>query len=119
MHRCGSGLCLLMTITFAIALTGCLGSSTPNSSTGSVQNVSLNPAVNFSMDVGKSQVFSATATDANGRPVVGSTQFTVTDSARRRPAQHRSRLPATATPAPEHGTRRSPFAIPARPASRS
>jgi hypothetical protein len=78
MHRCGSGLCLLMTITFAIALTGCLGNSTPNSSTGGVQNVSLNPAANFSMDVGKSQVFTATATDANGRPVLGSTQFSVT-----------------------------------------
>jgi hypothetical protein len=78
MHRCGSGLCLLMTITFAIALTGCLGNSTPNSSTGGVQNVSLNPVSNFSMDVGKSQVFTATATDANGRPVLGSTQFSVT-----------------------------------------
>ena len=75
MHRCSSAFFLAIILTFAIALTGCLGKSSPTSLNGGVRSVSLNPASDFSMDVGTSQVFSATATDANGHAVVGIVQF--------------------------------------------
>src|SRR6267378_2912957 len=78
MHRCGSGLLLTLVITFVVALTGCLGKSSPNPNGGAVKTVTLNPGSNFSIDVGGTQFFSASATDANGRPVLGaSIQFIV------------------------------------------
>src|SRR6266481_6414028 len=78
MHRCGSGFLLTLVITFAVALTGCLGKSSPNPNGGAVKTVTLNPGFNFSIDVGGTQFFSASATDANGRPVLGvSIQFIV------------------------------------------
>jgi hypothetical protein len=78
MHRCSPGLVLTLVITFVVALTGCLGKSSPNSGGGGVKTVTLNPSSNFSIDVGGTQIFSASATDANGRPVVGvSIQFIV------------------------------------------
>ena len=78
MHRCGSGLLLTLVITFVVALTGCLGKSSPNPNGGAVRTVTLNPDSNFSIDVGGTQFFSASATDANGRPVLGvSIQFIV------------------------------------------
>lgn len=77
MHRCSSGFFLIIILTFAIALSGCLGNSSPKSPNGGVKSVSLNPSSNFSMDVGTSQVFTATATDANNRPVVGVVQYLV------------------------------------------
>ena len=61
MYRCGSGFLLTLAITFVVALTGCLGKSSSNSGNGGVQSVSLNPSSNFSIDVGGTQVFSATA----------------------------------------------------------
>ena len=78
MHRCGSGFLLTLVITFVVALTGCLGKSSPNPNGGAVKTVTLNPGFNFSIDVGGTQFFSASATDANGRPVLGvSIQFIV------------------------------------------
>ena len=78
MHRCGSGLLLTLVITFVVALTGCLGKSSPNPNGGGVKTVTLSPGSNFSIDVGGTQFFSASATDANGRPVLGvSIQFIV------------------------------------------
>jgi hypothetical protein len=71
MHRCGPGLLLTFVIAFVVALTGCLGKSSPNPGAGGVKSVTLNPATNFSIDVGGTQVFSANATDANGHPVIG------------------------------------------------
>ena len=78
MHRCGSGFFLILVITLVVALTGCLGKSTPNPNGGGVKTVTLSPGSNFSIDVGGTQIFSASATDANGRPVIGvSIQFVV------------------------------------------
>jgi hypothetical protein len=78
MHRCSPGLLLTLVITFVVALTGCLGKSSPNPGGGGVKTVTLNPGSNFSIDVGGTQFFSASATDANGRPVIGvSIQFVV------------------------------------------
>ncbi len=78
MHRCGSGFLLTMVVTLVVALTGCLGKSSPNSSGGGVKTVTLNPGSNFSIDVGGTQGFSASGTDAKGRPILGaSIQFIV------------------------------------------
>src|ERR1700719_4282882 len=78
MHRCGTGFLLTLVITFVIALTGCLGKSSHNPNGGAVKTVTLSPSSNFSIDVGGTQIFSANATDANGRPVLGvSIQFIV------------------------------------------
>src|SRR3981189_2922224 len=78
MHRCGSGFLLTLVIAFVVALTGCLGKSRPNPNGGGVKTVTLSPGSNFSIDVGGTQFFSASATDANGRPVLGvSIQFIV------------------------------------------
>src|SRR5258706_1468487 len=78
MYRCGPGLLLTLAITFVLALTGCLGKSSSNSSNGGVQSVTLNPGSNFSIDVGGTRVFSATGRDASGRAVLGaSIQFIV------------------------------------------
>ena len=71
MQRCGSGLLLTLAITFVVALTGCLGKSSSNSSNGGVQSVTLNPSFNFSIDVGGTQIFSATARNAAGGTVIG------------------------------------------------
>jgi hypothetical protein len=78
MHRCGSGFLLTLAVTFVIALTGCLGKSSPNPNGGAVKTVTLSPSSNFSIDVGGTQIFSANATDSNGQPVLGvSIQFIV------------------------------------------
>ncbi len=78
MHRCGSGFLLSSVITFVVALTGCLGKSSINPGGGGVKTVTLNPGSNFSIDVGGTQIFSASGTDASGRPVLGaSIQFIV------------------------------------------
>ena len=71
MHRCGTVLLLLMAITLVIAFTGCLGSNTASSGAGGVKSISLNPGGNLSLDVGGTLGFSASATDANGHPIVG------------------------------------------------
>ena len=77
MHRCGSVFLLLLTITFAVALSGCFGKGSPNPDTGGVKTVTINPASNFSMDVGGTQIFTTSATDALGRAIVGSPQYSV------------------------------------------
>src|SRR5258708_25654980 len=70
MYRCGPGLLLTLAITFVLALTGCLGKSSSNSSNGGVQSVTLNPGSNFSIDVGGTRVFSSTGKDASVRAVL-------------------------------------------------
>src|SRR5216684_2273677 len=78
MHRCSSGFLLTLVITLVVALTGCLGKSSINPAGGGVKTVTLSPGSNFSIDVGGTQIFSASGTDANGRPVLGaSVQFIV------------------------------------------
>ncbi len=71
MHRCGSGSLLTLTITFVIALTGCLGKSTSNSGNGGVTSITLSPSSRISLDVGGTQVFGASAKDAFGHTVLG------------------------------------------------
>jgi hypothetical protein len=79
MYRCGSGFLLTLAITFVVALTGCLGKSSSNSGNGGVQSVTLSPSSDFSIDVGGTQVFSATAKNAAGGTVLGAAiQFVVT-----------------------------------------
>jgi hypothetical protein len=71
MHRCSSGLLLTLVITFVVALTGCLGTSSSTSGNGGVSSVSLSPGSSVSIDVGTSQVFSATGKNASGSTVLG------------------------------------------------
>jgi len=79
MYRCGSRVLLLtFIIALAIALTGCLGKSSANPGNSGVQSVTLSPSNNFSLEVGATQVFSATGKNANGTAVAGgSIQFLV------------------------------------------
>src|ERR1019366_7130949 len=69
MHRCGSGFLLTLAIAFVVALTGCLGKSSTNLGNAGVQSVTLSPANPFSLEVGGTQVFSASGKDAAGKPV--------------------------------------------------
>ena len=79
MRRCSSGFLLIVAVSLALTLTACLGKSTPGSSGTGVQSVSLSPSVNFSMDIGTTQVFSATAKNAAGHTIIGSSlEFSVT-----------------------------------------
>ncbi|HKM46104.1 MAG TPA: hypothetical protein VJX69_00865 [Terriglobales bacterium] len=71
MHRCGSGFLLTLAIIFVIAFTGCLGKSSSNPGNGGVTSITLSPSSRISMDVGGTQVFSASAKDASGRTVLG------------------------------------------------
>ncbi len=71
MHRCGSAFLLTLAITVVVAFTGCLGKSTSNSGNGGVQTVTLSPGNIISIDVGGTQVFSATAKNASGGTVLG------------------------------------------------
>jgi hypothetical protein len=80
MQRCSSVFVFKSAIMFvlALALTGCLGksSSTPDSS--GVQTVTLTPTAYATIDVGAIKVFSASALDADGKPVPGvNIQFVV------------------------------------------
>ncbi len=70
MLRCSSVL-LVVAIALATSLTGCLGSSTSNQGTGGVRSISLSPSGNFSIEIGGTAQFSATARDANGRAIIG------------------------------------------------
>ncbi|MGH9642255.1 MAG: hypothetical protein ACRD3Q_07495 [Terriglobales bacterium] len=78
MRRCFSGILLLIVISFALALTACLGKNTPNSGGTGVASVTLSPSANFSMSVGSNQVFTATARSASGGIIVGEAQFFIT-----------------------------------------
>jgi len=71
MHRCGSGFLLTLAIAFVVALTGCLGKSSTNLGNAGVQSVTLSPATTFSLEVGGTQVFSASGKDASGHAVFG------------------------------------------------
>jgi len=77
MHRLSSGSLLVTTVTLTIVLAGCLGKSTSNPGNGGVKTVSLNPAANVSIDIGGTQAFSATATDAQGHTVIGTITYVV------------------------------------------
>ena len=79
MYRCCSGFLLSLAIISVAALTGCLGKSTGNSATAGVATVTLSPGSTFSMNIGATQVFSASAKNAGGGTVLGiNIQFVVT-----------------------------------------
>ncbi len=78
MRRCSTGILLLIAISIVVALTSCLGKNSPGFGGQGVTSVTLTPAFNFSMDVGGTQVFSATARNATGGIIIGATQFVVT-----------------------------------------
>jgi hypothetical protein len=87
MHRCGSGFLLTLAITFVAAFTGCLGKSSSNAGNGGVQTVSLSPGGMISIDVGGTQVFSATGKNASGGTVLGvNIQFVVASGSPNAPA---------------------------------
>jgi hypothetical protein len=73
MHRCGSVFLLTLAIAFVflLALSGCLGKSSTNPGNGGVQSVTLSPSYTASIEVGATQVFNASAKDANGKAVIG------------------------------------------------
>ncbi len=71
MYRCGSGFLLSLAIIFILAFTGCLGNSTANPGNGGVTSVTLSPVSSVSMDVGTTQVFTATGKNAQGGAVLG------------------------------------------------
>ncbi len=79
MHRCSPRLLTLaITMTLVVALTGCLGKGNNNAGNGGVQSVTLSPGNMFSLDVGGSQTFSATARNAAGATILGlNIQFVV------------------------------------------
>ena len=79
MHRSCTGILIVLAIWFAASLTGCVGKNSGGSGGRGVKTVTLNPPGNQSINVGATQIFTATATDALGQTVIASTiQFTVT-----------------------------------------
>jgi hypothetical protein len=75
-------------VSFIVALTGCLGKSSGNSNGGGVSSVTLSPGGTLSMDVGGTQVFSAAARNAQGKPILGlNIQYIVTSGTPNAPAQ--------------------------------
>ncbi len=71
MHRCGSWILLSLIVILVAALSGCLGKSSGNTSNEGVTSVSLSPSGSVSLDVGGTQVFSATGKNATGGTVLG------------------------------------------------
>jgi hypothetical protein len=87
MQRCGAGLLLTLSLFFVLAFTGCLGKSSSNPGSGGVTSITLSPASNLSLDVGSTQVFSASARDALGRVILGvDIQFIVVSGTPNAPA---------------------------------
>jgi hypothetical protein len=78
MYRLKTGWLLIPTIALAFALSGCLGKSSSNPGDGGVKSVSLNPSGTISIDVGNIQNFTASATDAQGRSVIGTIRYQIT-----------------------------------------
>jgi hypothetical protein len=82
MHRSGTVILLLVLvlgIVLATSLTGCVGKNSGGAASSGVESVTLSPGGEQSIDVGATQIFTATARDAKGLAVVaGTIQFTVT-----------------------------------------
>ena len=79
MHRSCTGILILLAISFSASLTGCVGSNSGGSPGRGVKTVTLSPPGIQSINVGATQNFTASATDALGQTVVATTiQFTVT-----------------------------------------
>jgi hypothetical protein len=79
MHRSGTVILIVLGIILAASLTGCVGKNSGGSGGGGVQTVTLSPGGNQSINLGATQIFTATARDAKGTVVIATTiQFTVT-----------------------------------------
>ncbi|MFY9562543.1 MAG: hypothetical protein WAQ52_20105 [Terriglobales bacterium] len=76
MDRRGSVFLLILAISSLAALCGCVGKSTSNSQNGGVQTVTLNPSTDVSLELGRTQTFSATARNAAGQSVFATIHFT-------------------------------------------
>jgi hypothetical protein len=77
MHRCGPALLLTFSLVLVAALTGCLGKNSANPGNSGIQSVTLSPGTSISLDVGGTEVFSATGKNAVGGTVLGGIQFLV------------------------------------------
>ena len=73
-RRC-PGFLLIVSIVSLATLSGCVGKSTNNPEGGSVQTVTLNPSSDLSLELGKTQNFSATARNAAGQSVFTTIHF--------------------------------------------
>ncbi len=73
-RRC-PGFLLILAIALLVALSGCIGKSTTNSENGGVQTVTLSPSGTISIELGKTQTFTATARDSGGRSVFTTIHF--------------------------------------------
>lgn len=71
MYRCSFVFTVFLVIAFAVAMTGCLGNSTSVTANGGVKSIALNPTGIISLDIGSTQVFTASAVAANGRAIPG------------------------------------------------
>ena len=78
MRSCSTGILLLMAVSSVLTLSSCLGKSTVGPGGEGVSSVTLSPSANFSMDVGSTQVFSATAKNSGGQVISAAVQFFVT-----------------------------------------
>ena len=78
MHRSGTGILIVLAISIAASLTGCVGENSGGSGGGGVKTVTLSPSGSQSINIGATQNFTATATDALGQTVLSTIQFTVT-----------------------------------------
>lgn len=82
MHLSGTGILIVravLAISLAASLTGCVGKNSGGSGGEGVRTVTLSPTGTLSINVGATQNFAATATNALGQTVIGTTiQFTVT-----------------------------------------
>jgi hypothetical protein len=88
MQRSSSGVFLTLAIIFfVLSLTSCLGKSSTNPGNGGIASITLSPGNNLSLNVGGTQVFSASAKDSQGRTVLGADiQFVVVSGIPNSPA---------------------------------
>ncbi len=78
MDRCSSGFLLTMAISFVLALTGCVGKSSSDTGNPAIQSVTLSPGGNLSIELGATQVLSATAHNGLGQAVITPITFAST-----------------------------------------
>jgi len=82
MHHRSSG--FLVTVVAVVSLglmSGCVGNGTPNQEGGGVQNVTLNPNTDVSLDLGNTQTFAATARNSSGGTVFGTVEYSSDNNA--------------------------------------
>ena len=70
MFRCRPVFLAIPPLALILTLSGCLGGSSPNSG-GGIKSISLSPSGNYSIEVGATLIFTASALDSNNKPVIG------------------------------------------------